>query len=62
MLLRKHEENGDIGFLPDYFNSTTKAVINLKYDLDKSFQQILYRIDKWINEGSVQIIESIDAE
>ena len=62
MLLRKHEENGDIGFLPDYFNSNTKAVINLKYDLDKSFQQILYRIDKWINEGSVQIIESIDAE
>ena len=30
--------------------------------LDKSFQEILYRIDNCINEGSGWIIESIDAE
>ena len=46
-----------------YFNSATKTVINSdKYDLDKSFQEILYRIDNWINEGSGWIIESIEAQ
>ena len=63
VLLCKHKQNGDIEYAPVYFNSTTKTVINSdKYDLDKSFQEILYRIDNWINEGSVSIIESINAE
>ena len=30
--------------------------------LDKSFLEILYRIDSWINEGSGWIIESIEAQ
>ena len=30
--------------------------------LDKSFQEILYRIDNWINEGSGWIIESIESQ
>ena len=43
--------NEDIEYAPVYFNSATKAVINSdKYDLDKSFQEILYRTDNWINE------------
>ena len=43
--------------------SATKTVINSdRYDLDKSFQEILYRIDKWINERSAWIIESIEAK
>ena len=62
VLLSKHKENGGIGFAPVYFNSTTKTVINPKYDLDKSFQEILYRTDNWINEGSGWVIESADAE
>ena len=33
-----------------------------KYDLDKSFQEILCRIDNWINEGSGWIIESLEAQ
>ena len=49
VLLRKHKINGDIEFAPVYFNSTTKTVTNSKYDLDKSFQEILYRNDNWIN-------------
>ena len=50
VLLSKHKENGDIEFAPVYFNSATKTVINSdKYMLDKSFQEILYRIDNWIN-------------
>ena len=56
-LLRKDKQNGEIEFAPVYFNSTTKTVINHKFDLDKSFQEILYKIDNWINEGSDWIIE-----
>ena len=61
-LLRKNKQNGEIEFVLVYFNSTTKRVINFKYDLDKSFQRVLCRIDNWINEGSNWIIESVDAE
>ena len=50
-------------YAPVYFNSTTKTVINSdKYDIDKSIQEILYRIDNWINEGSGWILESIEAQ
>ena len=45
-----------------YFNSTTKTVINSKYDIDKSFQEILYRIGDWINEESGWVIESMNGE
>ena len=53
-LLSKHtQKNGDIEYSPVYFNSATKTVINSdKYDLDKSFQEVLYRINNWINERS----------
>ena len=49
----------EIEFCPVYFNSTTKTVINNKFDLDKSFQEILCRIDNWINESPSWIVESI---
>ena len=63
VLLSKHKINVDIEYAPVYFNSATKTVINSdKYDPDKSFQEILYRIDNWINEGSGWIIESIEAQ
>ena len=47
-------------FAPVYFNSTTKTIINSKYDIDKYFQKILHRIDNWINEGSGWAIESMN--
>ena len=63
VLLRKHKQNGDVEYAPVYSNSATKTVINFdKYDLDKCFQEILYRIDNWINEGSGWIIESVEAQ
>ena len=37
-------------------------MINSEFNLDKSFQEILYRIDNWINERSGWIVESIDGE
>ena len=33
-------------------------MINHKFDLDKSFQETLYRIDNWINESFGWIVES----
>ena len=64
VLLIKNQENKDKEFAPVYFNSTNKTVINSdKYDLDKSFQEFLYRIDNWINKAaSVWVVESIKAE
>ena len=59
VLLRKRKRNGDLEFVEVYFNSNTKTVINFKYMLDKSFQEILHN---WINEGSGWTIESVDAE
>ena len=61
-LLIKHKENGDMEFAPVYFNSTTKPVINSDYDIDKSFQEIFYRIVNWINEGSGWVKDSINGE
>ena len=54
--------SGSIEYSLVYFNSATKTVINSEFNLDKSFQEILYRIDNWINEGSGWIVESIDGQ
>ena len=61
-MLSKTKIDGSIEYSPVYFNSTTKAVIDLEINLDKSFQKILYRIDNWINKGLGWIVESIDGE
>ena len=37
-------------------------MINHKFDLNKSFQKNLRRIDKWINEGSGWIVELIESQ
>ena len=60
--LSKEKINGDTEYSSVYFNSVTKTVINLDFNLDKAFEEILYRIDNWINEGSGWIIESINIE
>ena len=62
VLLKKYRSNGEIEFTPVYFNSSTKTIINHRYKLDQSFQEILYRIDAWINRGSGWIIESIESQ
>ena len=51
--LIKEKVNGDTEYASVYFNSITKTVINLdfEYSIDKSFEEILYGIDNWINEG-----------
>ena len=49
---KKYKPNGEIEFAPVYLNSVTKTVINHIFKLENYFQEILYMIDVWINEGS----------
>ena len=37
-------------------------MINHKFSLKNAFQEILYRIDNWINEGSGWIVELIECQ
>ena len=55
--LKKYQTKKEIEFSTIYFNSTTKTVIDHKFGLDKSFQEILCRIDNWANEGSGWIVK-----
>ena len=43
-MLKKYKSNGEIEFAPVYFNSTTKIVLNHRFKLENSFQEILYLI------------------
>ena len=62
VMLKKYKPNGEIDFRRVYFNSTTKAVINHKFILENAFQEILHRIDNWINEVSGWIVELIESQ
>ena len=62
VLLKKYKHNGEIEFVPVYFNSFTKAVINHRFRLENSFQEILYMIDVWINNGSGWNVESTESQ
>ena len=62
VLLKKYKHNGEIEFAPVYFNSFTKTVINQRFKLESSFQEILYMIDAWINEGFGWINELIESQ
>ena len=37
-------------------------MINDKFSLENTFQEILYRTDNWINEGSDWIVELIESK
>ena len=62
VLLKKYKHNGEIKFAPVYFNSFTKTVLNHRFKLGKYFQDILYMIDVWINNGSGWNVESIESQ
>ena len=44
VMLKKYKSNGEIEFRPVYFNSTRKAVINHKFSLENTFQEIFTRL------------------
>ena len=62
VLFKKYKLNGEIEFRPVYFNSVTKTVTNHIFKLEKSFEEILYMIDVWINNGSGWIIELMESQ
>ena len=62
VLLKKYKRNEEIEFTPVYFNSSTKTIISNRFKLEHAFQEILYRIDAWINKGSGWIIELIESQ
>ena len=49
-------------FLPKtlYFKSLNKTVINQRYYLNDSFEEILNQLNIWINEGSERLICKIE--
>ena len=59
---KKCKPNGEIEFRLVYFYLTTKLVINHKFSFQNAFQEILYKIDNWINEGSSWIVELIESQ
>ena len=44
-----------------YFNSTAKTVINDRYFIEDSFDEIIHRIDQWLSEGSRWIIDDVES-
>ena len=52
VLFKKYKRNGKVEFRPVYFHLVTKTVTNHIFKLEKSFEEILYMIDVWINNGS----------
>ena len=63
VLLKRYNLNGEIEFALVYLNSSeTETVINYRFKLEKYFQEILYLIDNWTNEGSDWIVESIESQ
>ena len=59
VLLTKYNLNGEIEFAPVYFNSVTKTVINHRFKIENSLQEILYMTDVWLNNGASWIVESM---
>ena len=62
VLFKKYKPNGEIEFARIYFNSLTKLVINDRFKLENTFQEILYRLGYWVNEGYGWINESIESQ
>ena len=60
--LKKYKLNREIEFRLVYFNSVTKTVTNHTSRLENSFQEILYMIDVWINNGSGWSVESVESQ
>ena len=52
VLLSKMKNNGEIEYSTVYFNSLTKTVIGDKFELNQTFQEIIYRLENWISHGS----------
>ena len=59
---KKCKVNEEIEFASVYFDSITKTMLSYRYSLKNAFQEVLYMIDAWNNEGSAWIVESIESQ
>ena len=59
VLLSQAKNSDEIEYSPAYFNSLTKTVINNKYKLNQSFQEIIDRLENWISNGYGWIVKEI---
>ena len=62
--LHKNKGNNETEYASVYFNSFIKTVINHNFEdsIDKCFEEILYRIDNWVNQGSGRMVDRINSE
>ena len=60
IILKKCINDNEHKYSTVYFNSLVKAVINRRYHLNDSFEEILNLLDIWINESSAWTIDQID--
>ena len=58
--LKKRINNNEFNLKTLYFNSLIKIVINQRYHLNDSFEEIVNLLDIWINEGSGWVIDKIE--
>ena len=59
VLLSKMKNSDEVEYSRVYFNSSTKTVINNRFKLDQTFQEIIHRLENWISHGSGWIVEEI---
>ena len=59
MTLEKQINDNEFDPKTLHFNSQVKTVINLRYHLNDSFEEILNLLDIWINESSGSVIDEI---
>ena len=62
VLLKRYKPNGEIESAPVYFSSVAKTVMNHRFKLKNSFQEVSYMIDVWVNEGPDWIVKSIESQ
>ena len=60
IILKKRINDNEHKYSTVYFNSLVKTVINQRYHLKESFEDILSLLDIWINESSAWKIDQID--
>ena len=60
IILKKRINDNEFDPKTVYFNSPVKTVINQRYRLNDSFEEILNLLDIWINEGSGWVTDKIE--
>ena len=60
IILKKRINDNEHKYSTVYINSLVKTVINRRYHLNDSFEEILNLLDIWINEGSGWVIDKIE--